>query len=169
MKDGRIHYAERSGNYYLKFSGDVRVTLCTGLNVYIERIFEEDNVQSVVVDLSEAEAVDSTTLGLLAKIALYTDDQQQIKPIMIVRDPSMLRLVESMGFDEIFELMETVPDSPKRLKELPCSSATTDVARDQVIEAHRVLMGMNESNMNTFSELVKALETEADSSSDTHT
>ena len=160
MSDGRIYYAEQDHNYYLKFVGDVRVTLCTGLSKYIQSIFDGDQIASVSVDFTETKAVDSTTLGLLAKVALHVIDKEDIKAMLIVSDKSLIRLVKGMGFDEIFELVPSLPKTPDELKTLPCSKAPTDEARAQVIEAHKMLMCMNKKNMNAFSELVKALERE---------
>lgn len=163
MSDGRIHYAECKGNYLLKFSGDVRVTLCTTLKKYIERIFGADDMESVIVDLREAKAVDSTTLGFMAKVAIYANDRN-IKPLLISDDASMIRLVEGMGFDEIFTITHELPCDTKKLKEMKCVKVSTEEARAQVIEAHETLMSMNHKNMHTFSSLVKVLEREADSS-----
>ena len=161
MSDGKIYYAQREDNYYLKFVGDVRVTLCTGLNTYIKSIFDGDCIASVSVDFTETTAVDSTTLGLLAKVALHVLEREEIKAMLIVTNASLIRLVESMGFDEIFEIVPKFPETPKQLAPLPCSKAPSDEARAQVIEAHKTLMSMNKKNMSAFSELVKALERES--------
>ena len=162
MSDGRIYYAERNGNYLLKFNGDVRVTLCTSLKHCIERIFEAADMESVIVDLREAKAVDSTTLGFMAKVAIYANERS-IKPILVTSDASMIRLVEGMGFDEIFSIVDQLPTDTNTLKEMDTIKANTDEARAQVIEAHETLMSMNNKNMQAFSSLVKALEREADS------
>ena len=162
MSDGRIYYAERNGNYLLKFNGDVRVTLCTSLKHCIERIFEAADMESVIVDLREAKAVDSTTLGFMAKVAIYANERN-IKPILVTSDASMIRLVEGMGFDEIFSIVDQLPTDTNTLKEMDTIKANTDEARAQVIEAHETLMSMNNKNMQAFSSLVKALEREADS------
>lgn len=161
MADGKIYYAERNNNYYLKFVGDVRVTLCTGLSNYIESIFDGEEIASVSVDFTETQAVDSTTLGLLAKVALHVINKEDIKAMLIVKNESLIRLVTGMGFDEIFELVRSLPSTPSELEMLPCSKAPTDEARVQVIEAHKTLMSLNKKNMSAFSDLVKALEREA--------
>lgn len=161
MSEGKIHYAECGGNYLLKLNGDVRVTLCTSLSHYINRIFAAGNMTSVIVDLTDAKAVDSTTLGFMAKVALYANDRQ-IKPLLITRDPSMVRLIEGMGFDEIFSITDELPVDVGKLQAMKCVQASTEEARDQVIEAHKTLMSMNNKNMQAFSSLVKALEREAD-------
>ena len=66
---GRILAAEHEGAYALKMVGDVRVSLCATIDDYLQHMFEDSSFDSVLVDLCEAEGIDSTTLGLLAKLA----------------------------------------------------------------------------------------------------
>jgi len=113
--------------------------------------------------MTDTECVDSTTLGLLAKIALHTSQKEDIKPMMISQDASMLRLVDGMGFEEIFEILPNVPTTPAELKALSCAKTSSDDARNQVIDAHKTLMSLNKKNMRAFSELVEALEHENES------
>ncbi len=158
--ENRIFYAEDDGNYYLRFLGDVRVTFCVTLSSYLDRLFITENIESVVVDLLSAKAVDSTTLGLLAKMALFLHNKRNLQPLLLVEDPSMIRLLGSMGIDEIFSFVSELPENVEQVKELPFASADNDEARLKVIEAHKILMGMNNKNMNAFSDLVKSLEGE---------
>lgn len=160
MSNGRVYYADRNGNYLLKFIGDVRVTLCTTLNDYINVIFQADDMESVIVDLTEAKVVDSTTLGFMAKVAIYAN-KRGLNPVLITSDSSMIRLIEGMGFDEIFSITSELPDDIDELERMNCVAGSTEVARNQVIEAHKTLMSLNNKNMQTFSALVKALESEA--------
>ena len=66
MSTGRIQFAEQDGTFVLKFVGEVRLTLCSALDATIERIFTALNFSTIVIDLTETESIDSTTLGLLA-------------------------------------------------------------------------------------------------------
>lgn len=159
--DNRIYYAEEAGNYYMRFVGDVRVTFCGALTNYLEKLFSIENINSVVVDLKSAKAVDSTTLGLLAKLALYLQKTKNLTPVLLVEDASMIRLLESMGIDEIFGLSADLPEDIGREKELACTEVGEEEARDKVLEAHRTLMRLNSKNMLVFSDLVKSLEKEA--------
>ena len=70
MQEGRILAASHDGAYVIRFVGDVRLTLCTTIDDYFQHMFEDPEFTSVWVDLCEAEGIDSTTLGLLAKLAL---------------------------------------------------------------------------------------------------
>ncbi len=162
--ESRIYYAEASGNYYLRLVGDVRVTFCTTLKAYLTQLFRAEHINSVVVDLRQARAVDSTTLGLLAKLAIYVQGQFELSPLLVVSDPSMIRLIESMGLDDIFRLSDDFEKvEVSALSELDFMSADTEQAREEVIEAHKTLMGMNSKNMLVFADLVKGLEGEKES------
>lgn len=162
--ENRIYYAEKAGNYYMRFVGDVRVTFCGALTNYLDKLFSLDEINSVVVDLKSAKAVDSTTLGLLAKLALYLSNNKNLVPVLLVEDTSMIRLLESMGIDDIFEISAELPEKVGREKELECSVVGEEEAKQKVLEAHKTLMGLNNKNMMVFSELVKSLEKEDASS-----
>ncbi|MEQ9208339.1 MAG: anti-anti-sigma factor [Pseudomonadales bacterium] len=161
MSDGRIYYAENDANYHIRFVGDVRVTLCTSLSKYIDHIFSGPYLKSLVLDLREAKAVDSTTLGFMAKVGLYAI-ARGLSPLIIVKDKSMIRLLDSMGFDELFEMVPRFPEDVEAIKELaPESSSSSDI-RKEVIDAHQVLMSMNSKNMEAFSKLVSDLQKESE-------
>jgi anti-anti-sigma regulatory factor len=161
--DNRIYYAEEAGNYYMRFVGDVRVTFCGALTNYLEKLFAVEEIESVVVDLKSAKAVDSTTLGLLAKLALYLRGKRGLTPLLLVEDASMVRLLESMGIEEVFDFAEELPETMGKEKEMPCTAVDEEEARNKVIEAHKTLMSLNSKNMMVFSDLVKSLEKEGPS------
>ena len=70
---GRILVADHNGVYMLKFVGDVRVTLCATVDDYLHRMFDDREFKSVLVDLSETEGIDSTSLGILAKLSIQAE------------------------------------------------------------------------------------------------
>ena len=69
MTDGQVLAASDGGAYVLRFVGDVRLTLCASIEDYIEQMLDDPQFSSVWVDLCDAEGIDSTTLGQLAKLA----------------------------------------------------------------------------------------------------
>ena len=74
----KMQYAVHNGTYVLKLRGDVRVPVCTSLETFVEqRLLTDDSLRAVLIDLTETEAIDSTALGLLARIA-YTLAQANI-------------------------------------------------------------------------------------------
>ena len=65
-----------------------------------------------------------------------------------------------MGFPDIFVLVTDLALVTTDGIELPTEQTSEEELRRQVIEAHRVLMGLNEENEMVFKDLVEALEEE---------
>lgn len=157
---GRILVGSHDGVYVLVFEGDVRLTLCTTVDIYLAKMFQDESFRSVVVDLSKTENIDSTSLGLLAKLSIQAEKRFSFRPTLISTRRDITRVLLSMGFDEVFNLVEEPLEHKEQLAELPCLAASEDDVRQRVLDAHRTLMSMNEANREAFSDLVAALEGE---------
>ena len=159
MADGRVLVSDSAGTYVLKLTGDVRVTLCATLDDFLHRMFSDQDFKSVIVDLSDAEGVDSTTLGLLARLSIKAGAIQGHPPALVTPNPDITRILTTMGLDDVFDLIEVAPRAlGSDLGELDPCSATNDEVRLRVIDAHRTLMELNERNEEAFRELVASLE-----------
>lgn len=161
MQPGRILVAEHNGSNVIKLVGDVRLTLCTVLDDYFEQMFGDKDFSSVIVDLNEAENVDSTTLGLLAKLALMARNRYQLTPVILSTNPDITRVLQSMGFDRVFRIRQHPLSNEEDLGELPQVEESEGAVKEKVLEAHRVLMGLNDRNKAKFKELVSMLEKKA--------
>ena len=60
---------------------------------------------NVLIDLSQAEGIDSTTLGQLAKISILCRERFGITPTIASPNKSITKLLLSMGFDEVFHII----------------------------------------------------------------
>ena len=158
MQEGRILAASHDGAYLLRLEGDVRLTLCTTIDDYIQKMFDDPEFVSVWVDLCDAEGIDSTTLGLLAKLALEVQERFGFQPAIYCCDPGINRLLRSMGFQRLFVLYEESCANPDDIDEIPVVHGSEDAVKKKVIEAHRVLMGLNEENRARFKDLMAVLE-----------
>ncbi|ANC04206.1 MULTISPECIES: anti-sigma factor antagonist RssC [Pseudomonas] len=158
MSTGRIQFAEQSGTFVLKFVGEVRLTLCSALDATIEKIFTALNFSAIVIDLTETESIDSTTLGLLAKLSILSRQKVGLLPTVVTTNPDISRLLQSMGFDQVFNIVDRPLPCPDCLSDLPSQDQNEEVVRSKVLEAHKILMGLNDSNREAFRDLVSALE-----------
>jgi anti-anti-sigma factor len=158
MQPGKILVAEQHGAFVINLVGDVRQTFCTALDDFLEQMFGAPDFASVVIDLTEADNIDSTTLGQLAKLAIAAQRRHHLVPAVVSTNPNITRVLDSMGFDRVFDIRQQALRSDEQLGELPVVPGTEHSVREKVIEAHRVLMGMNEGNRAQFHELVCALE-----------
>lgn len=158
---GRILYTVSDNTYVIKLLGDIRVSLCATLDAFLDGMFADDRWRVVLIDASETDGIDSTGLGLLAKIALYTSKKQWEKPVIFSTNSCNNKLFESMGFAEIFTIVEEVMDE-KLLEEVDyIDSPEKDVCL-QVLDAHKTLMRMNDKNYDTFKEVVMTIESQCE-------
>ncbi|MCC6074000.1 anti-sigma factor antagonist RssC [Pseudomonas sp. GCM10022188] len=158
MSTGKIQFAEQNGTFVLKFVGEVRLTLCSALDATIERIFGAHNFSSIIIDLTETSSIDSTTLGLLAKLSILSRQKIGLLPTLVSTNADISRLLESMGFEQVFNVVSTPLPCPECLRDLPAQDLSEELVKAKVLEAHRILMGLNEHNREAFSDLVTALE-----------
>lgn len=162
-----IRAGDFQGTHVLRFRGDIRVTLCGALDAYCERMIKDPAFHAVVIDLEQTENLDSTALGCLARLSIRVKKLNQRVPTLICNSNNLKRILSSMGFHDVFMIVDraaydalSLPALPEGI-ELP---AGTDLAmestRARVIAAHKQLMSMNDANAETFRDLVDALEQE---------
>jgi anti-anti-sigma factor len=157
VDSGKILVAEHKGVYSVKLLGDIRVTQCCEFYDYVQTILGSESYVDCLIDLSETEHMDSTTLGVLACVAKKA---RNVKPTIISPSESILRLLKSMSFDRVFSIANDVSCNSQDLCELGQKTCPDEEMRNRVIEAHKVLMGISDGNKATFSPLVDALEAE---------
>ena len=165
IEEGRIKAAFNSGVFVLKLCGDVRLTLCATLDTQAQRLAETPGLQAVMIDLREATNVDSTALGFLAKVAMAVKGRLEQPPTIIADNPDVRQMLDVMGFARFFTLMEA-PLQPSAtlnssMQDLPAESADEEGLRTRILEAHRILMHMNEHNREQFQPLVEMLEAQS--------
>jgi len=158
MSTGKIQFAEMGGTFVLKFIGEVRLTLCSALDATIEKIFSALNFSAIVIDLTDTRSIDSTTLGLLAKLSILSRQKVGLLPTLVTTNADITRLLQSMGFDQVFNIVDRPLPCADCLADLPSQDQSEEVVRSKVLEAHRILMSLNESNREAFHDLVSALE-----------
>ncbi len=157
---GRILVGSHEGVYILLFEGDVRLTLCTAVDGYLEKMFKDRSFKSVVVNLSRTQSIDSTSLGLLAKLSIQADKLFNYRPTLVSTQVDVTRILMSMGFDDVFNIVEEPLEHKEQLGELPVINSSREDVRQRVLEAHKTLMAMNETNRDAFHDLVVTLESE---------
>ena len=158
MSDCRISAASNEGAHVLKLEGDVRLTMCTALDHYFQSMFAEPGFVSVWVDVTEADGLDSTTLGMLAQLAIQTKERFDFRPAIFSTNPSIDRLLDTMGFDQLFERRSECCNTDSAIQELPAVPCEAGEVKRQVLEAHRTLMSMSDDNADAFKDLVSTLE-----------
>ncbi|WP_353351447.1 STAS domain-containing protein [Oceaniserpentilla sp. 4NH20-0058] len=158
MNTGKILVAQSQGIYIIKFVGDVRLNLCGTLDQYTDEMFESEKFKTVIIDLTETQCIDSTSLGQLAKISILYKEKYGQLPTIISTQDDINRILLSMGFDQVFYIVHELVSQVEYLDELPLKSVDEDEMKKRVLEAHKLLMNMNDNNREAFQDLVNSLE-----------
>ncbi|MFA6714322.1 MAG: STAS domain-containing protein [Victivallales bacterium] len=159
MDNGKILYSKDDQLYFIKMSGDLRFTLGREFDNLLNIIFCDPEVQDVMIDLREAEYLDSTILGLLAKIANFMIKKFQKKALILSVNENINYLLENIGLSDVFTLVKD-GDTPESLKNLPETDRNGWKEALTILDAHRQLVNMNEKNRAAFKDVVELLEKE---------
>lgn len=157
MNAGKILAAEYKHMALLKFVGEVRVVMSSTLDNYCNNLYRRGILDAMVVDMSETRSIDSTALGMLAKMSIQLRNRFNVMPTIVSPNPDITRILRSMSFDIICNIVSSVPKQQTQYSELKMQMESEATVRDKVIDAHLTLMAMSEENRLEFQDLVSAL------------
>ena len=107
--------------------------------------------------------IDSTVLGILAKLGLKLKQIHNIQAVMLSTNSDITTLANSMGLGQVFVILNYCGDPNVCTLELMEEHITHRNMLNTVLDAHKTLMELNQSNQNMFEPLVKQLQKEQDS------
>ncbi|ENV35411.1 hypothetical protein F960_00357 [Acinetobacter gerneri DSM 14967 = CIP 107464 = MTCC 9824] len=162
MSTGHVEYASLNGTHIFKLIGEVRALSCISLDKLLAKIEQQDNVVGAIVDLTETTFIDSTVLGILAKLGLKLKQTHHIQAVMLSTNQDITTLANSMGLGQVFVILNYCGDPSVCTRALIDEHITQNAMLDTVLDAHKTLMKLNASNQNMFEPLVKQLEKEQD-------
>lgn len=108
---GEMSYAMRAGVVVVRLCGDIRFGQCAAL----DRFLRQSSAQPYLVfifDLSDASALDSTALGVIAQIAVHSRRHQRPAPIVLCQHPDLLAVLRAVSFDRAFTLLNDASHYP---------------------------------------------------------
>ncbi len=158
MIKSKVYYATNEGIQGLKYVGQIRYTIGASLDRFIRSLFDGPKPKGFMVDLREAESIDSTNLGLLAQIANLMKQCGAPKVTLVSTNEDINTLLISIGFDEVFDIVDEAGHAMTDSVELGLQDNTgPDMART-VLDAHRTLMSIGEDNKARFQDVVELFE-----------
>ncbi|MCH4248069.1 anti-anti-sigma factor GigB [Acinetobacter populi] len=160
MSIGRIEYASLNGTHIFKIIGEVRAQACISLDNLLNKIDQNSQIVGAIVDLTETTFIDSTVLGILAKLGIKLKQNHGIQAVMLSTNPDITTLANSMGLNQVFVILNYCGNPNVCTKALVEDNISHAAMLKTVLEAHRTLMQLNENNQNMFEPLVKQLQKE---------
>lgn len=158
MAEGQILYARCDQVHCLRLLGEVRYPLAPTLEHCLNRLLASGTHRPFAIDLTAVSAIDSTNLGLLARLASRL--RQRGDPILtlISDNEDINELLLALGFDDVCHILPSSNDpSPKGVL-LPDQSHDGKAAAHTVLEAHRALVALKQSNCDLFRDVITLLE-----------
>jgi len=158
MDRGRYYFAEKDEFTYLKMVGNLKYTSSSGFDHFVDGLMER-GYRNVIIDLSEALYIDSTNLGLIAKIAGRTRHNPSIHVTILSPNQDINEILQSVRFDKLFTIVEAYPEI-EASEEIPDQERGRAEDLRMLMEAHKALMDIHEDNRPKFKDVVELLENE---------
>ncbi|MHC4713823.1 MAG: STAS domain-containing protein [Planctomycetota bacterium] len=158
MAGGRVLCGKSDGFRFVKLVGDIRYTMSHDLDDFIEELFEAEDPDRIVFDLTETEQIDSTGLGLLAKAARKAHNAGASRPAIVSCRRDIDTVLSAMGFEGVFDLVRKPPCPLCDLKELISSPGSELETAGVMLDAHKSLAALSEKSKATFEKVVEMLE-----------
>ncbi len=155
MSEFNIQSAVEEDVCHIRLTGRLTFAMSRRFDAFIEETFNKPPAD-IIIDLRKTEYMDSTILGLLAKIARRFITHHNRKPTLLSTREDTNILLESMGFDAAFEIRSSAESVPFYLEDIPLLEKS-DPMPETLLEAHETLMDLDERNVDRFSTTVKTL------------
>lgn len=161
MNEGYARVAREGGYWFLKLGGDLRHPLGPALDALLDRAFAEPGYAGFALDLSEAENIDSTCLGILARIGIRASETGQPRPPILGAGADLREILLAMCFERIFCLADAGGAAAEGLEPLAEIPAEEGAMLALVLDAHRRLCELDSVNREAFRDLLEVLERDA--------
>lgn len=152
---GRILYACAGDDWVFRFEGNIRYTQAHPLDAFFERVFAFAEPHSVIADLRDTGAIDSTGIGLLAKLARIARERSAPRPLLFCGNAEVQEILESVCMDHVFTIVDA-DLSVGSLAELPPTAPSEADLAGTISGAHRLLCELSEENRARFEGVVEA-------------
>lgn len=157
MEDGTAFYAKQGNTYILKLVGEVRCTMGCALGGFLDGLFARSDCEDIVVDLTETDSIDSTSLGLLARIANFSRDRFARKTTLLSTNPDVNQVLETVGFYDIFTIRDTGETISETLQQLAIQPPNKEELTRIIYEAHCTLSELSLRNQEAFKDVIDNL------------
>jgi anti-anti-sigma factor len=158
MDNGKVLHASHDNVHVLRFIGDIRYPMSPSIDRFLDGIFAGPEPAGFIIDLTETDSIDSTNLGLLARIAKRMQSLNARRVTIVSNRPDINSVLTSMALDEVFDIVENTGLDTGASQEVLRENTDKETLARTLIDAHRALMDINEHNREMFRDVVTSLE-----------
>jgi anti-anti-sigma factor len=158
MTLGHVTHAARNGVHVLRYFGSVNYTLAPGLQRFLESIIHDGTLCGLVFDLTAAESLDSTNLGLMARANEEVRGAGVAQSVIISNNEDIDDVLRSMGFEQSFEVVHSGIEAEAEAEPVPSEPPGAGELQRTMLDAHRALVRLSEAGRLEFEPVVECLE-----------
>lgn len=158
-RPARAAYGRTDRLSVLDLEGEVRYLVARPLRAFIDEIVAHDGNDTLVIDLRDLELIDSTGLGLVARLGRRMLEAHGRRAIIVAPRSDVATVLRAAAFDVVFDML----DHPPFELDVPLAPIPLDEPFDKdegglvILEAHRDLARMDERNRAAFGPVIEAL------------
>jgi anti-anti-sigma factor len=161
MSDGRVFHASAGGWHVLRYQGRADYIMAPAIERVGEGLFQGNDLTGLVFDLRQATMLDSTNLGLIARMA-FRVDQAGGRATIVSTNDDITDVLRSMGLAAMFQISS---DDPVLHQVGPGEEIVLEPTGQRelmrtMLEAHKVLASIDENDSSGFRAVVEGLESE---------
>lgn len=159
MIEGHVTHAEQRGIHVLRYFGTVNFMLAPGIQRFVDDLIEHGSVSGLVFDLTQASSLDSTNLGLMARVNERLLGVGAANSVIISSEGDIDVVLRSMGFDQTFDVLTTPPGEALAQEEpIATDAPSPSEIRETMLAAHRALVRLSDAGRLEFEPVVACLE-----------
>ena len=162
MDESKILYSEHDGVHFLRFHGDILHTLAPTLDGFLQTLGESQERHSYLLDLTETHSIDSTMLGLLARVAKLAKEQGAPPPTLVCPNEDIIDLLVGIGFDQVFSLVACDGAPLGDGQEIVHAETDDRELTETMLRAHQELIALKEENRLLFEDVIELLQRSLD-------
>ena len=160
MMNGKLFYVgDYDQNLYLKLSGEI-----TMHNVYPLKNFLKSldllNCKHIIFDFQNTRYLDSTSLGTIAATGLQYLNSCNKKLSFINVSEELEENFKNLGFEPIADMAKKVEMEIAEECLVPLPEKKEKISCQEILEAHKILVNLNEKNREIFKNVIDLLEKE---------
>jgi anti-anti-sigma factor len=159
----RAFHGRVEGTLVLRLCGPIRFVAAQALRRYVDDLIADED-GAVLVDMNDVEVIDSTGMGLLARIGRSWLRGRGRRVAIACPENDIAITLRSASFDELFVMLDEYPfdDRAAAFTEIPLDAlpaGSPELGLGHVIlDAHRDLASVSQRNVDAYRDVIAALE-----------
>lgn len=162
MPDDGVSYAFIDTNScIIRLNGAIKyMNVATEFEAFIDSLVEKVGITSVIIDMRFCTYIDSTDLGILARISVTQSKRQAPQPVIVYTPGSDIEVIlKDVGFNRVFNFVDTIELEEADFTSIKNSGMSSELEMAKLmVDAHKKLVDIDESNSEKFGAVISLME-----------